>query len=136
MMAYDEGKFERIKKEIDFDLDRYNLCFADAIEECDNVDDVIEYITYYYEDYLFREDRTAISWIRENDNIVNFYMARGDLKNCSAIWELACEAHYLDAKEKLLTVKDDIQEWIDFYRQSDDDDNDDDDDYDDYDDEY
>ena len=56
MKTFDNEKYERIIEKIEFGIPHYRSCIDDAFEECDNVDDVIDYILEYYEDYLFSDD--------------------------------------------------------------------------------
>ena len=128
MKTLDWEKYGRVMDEFEFALSYIDLSVDDAFEECDNVDDVIDYILYYYGEYHFGDDRSAILWLRDNVAIADYYMRDGELKDCKSIFELADKALCLCGKEKLLTVKDEIQEQIELFRQSDDDDDDDDDD--------
>ena len=56
MKTFDNEKYERIMEKSEFGIPHYRSCIDDAFEECDNVDDVIDYILEYYEDYLFSDD--------------------------------------------------------------------------------
>lgn len=133
MKTLDWEKYDRVMEEIEFGLRDSDL-IDDAFEDCDTVDDVIDYILYYHDEHLFRDESFAISWLKENITIADFYMRRGELSDCDSIFELADKAHYLHYKEKFLTVKDEIQEVIDRYlqEQADNDDDDDDDNDDEY----
>lgn len=128
MKAFDDEKYERVMDEFEFILAYRNLHVADVIAEYDNADDAIDAILYYYGEYSFGDDRSAISWLRDNVTIADYYMGRDELKDCDSIFELADKILCLYGKEKLLTVKDEIQELIELYSQADNDDDDDDDD--------
>ena len=127
MRTLDNEKYERIKGEIERALFRYSFHIDSAVEEYDNIDDVIECILDdYYE--VYGDERDAIPWLEENITTVNYYMRRGELNECESIYELACETRYLEAKESLLKVKDKIQELIDLVLRPEDEEDDDDDD--------
>lgn len=122
----DDSREKRIKELIEEITTGNDYCISEAVEKCETVNDVINYIVNYHGHHRhFSEDESsdidkAFDWLEQNIHEVDNYMSWHEFSECSFVIDLINEAYYRIARRELLDMENRIQELIDLIHKSDD----------------
>lgn len=121
----DDSREKRIKELIEEITTGNDYCISEAVEKCETVNDVINYIVDYhghhrhFSEYESSDIDEAFDWLEQNIYEVDIYMKR-EFGECSSVIELINEAYYRIASNDLWSMENKLQELIDLVHKSDD----------------